>query len=360
MKVAINTLPLKSPHKYRGIGYYTACLLEVLKQDIATEVYEFTMLSQVRDVDVIHYPWFDFFFHTLPLRKPFPTVVTIHDVIPLIFPNYYPVGVKGKINFFLQKMALGSCKYIITDSKISKKDIAKYLKVDMERIAVVPLAADPKFKILGSDTELLRIKRKYHLPDRFLLYVGDANWVKNLPFLIEGFRELIQLPALEDVKLVLIGGVFLKEVENIDHPELESLKLVNKLIKEYGLGTHIIRPGQIEDTELVIFYNLASIYVQPSLYEGFGLPVLQAFASGTPVVLSDRGGLVEVGRESAIYFDPTNLRQFTSIIQGLVSDKSLQSKLSKLGLKQAANFSWEKVAEETKLVYEKAIKKPNE
>lgn len=355
MKVAINTLPLKSSHKYRGIGYYTSCLLEVLKQDVAIEVYEFTKLSQVRDVDIVHYPWFDFFFHTLPLRKPFPTVVTIHDVIPLIFPNYYPVGVKGKINFFLQKIALGSCKYIITDSKTSKKDIAKYLKVDMERITVVPLAADPKFKILGSDTELLRIKRKYHLPDRFLLYVGDANWVKNLPFLIEGFRELIQLPAFEDVKLVLIGGVFLKEVENIDHPELESLKLVNKLIKEYGFETHIIRPGQIEDTELVIFYNLATVYVQPSLYEGFGLSVLQALACGTPVVSSNRGSLFEVGGESVVYFNPDNLRQFIKVAGDILGNRSFQNKLSKLGLKQAAKFSWRRVAEETKSVYQKAI-----
>lgn len=354
MKIAINTLPLETGHKHRGIGYYTSHLLEALKADPLVQITEFKALSEVNDVEVVHYPWFDLFFHTLPIRKHFPTVVTIHDVIPLVFSKYYPVGFRGKINFILQKIALRSCKQIITDSKTSKKDIIEYLKVDEKRVTVIPLAADPKFKILNNDTELIRVQRKYRLPDRFLFYAGDANWVKNLPFLIEGFRQLVKSPAFLDVKLVLVGGVFLKDVENIDHPELQSLKLVNRLIKEYGLDEYIIKPGQIETSELVAFYNLATIYVQPSLYEGFGLPLLQALASGTPVVSSNRGSLVEVGGESAVYFDPTNLKQFTSIMHEILENKSLQNKLSKLGLKQAAKFSWKKVAEETNAVYHKA------
>ncbi|MBI2599834.1 hypothetical protein HYW43_02870 [Candidatus Daviesbacteria bacterium] len=123
MKVAINTLTLKSAHKYRGIGYYTINLLEALKQETSVEISEFTRLSEVKDVNIIHYPWFDLFFHTLPIRRKFPTVVTIHDVIPLVFPQYYPKGLKGKISFMLQKMALSSCRYIITDSDTSKYDI---------------------------------------------------------------------------------------------------------------------------------------------------------------------------------------------------------------------------------------------
>lgn len=355
MRVAINTIPLKTAHRERGIGYYTYNLIEALREDFSIQLKLFTSLAEVKDVDVVHYPWFDFFLHSLPIRKPIPTVVTIHDVIPLIFTGQYPMGLKAKINFLLQKMALGNCRYIITDSDFSKKDIITYLKIKEEKIAVIPLASDPKFQLLN-DTELLRVKRKYRLPDRYLLYVGDANWVKNLPFLIEGFNQLIKFTGMEEVKLFLIGGVFLKDVENIDHPELQSLKQVNKLIKQYELQTRVIRPGHIEDMELVAFYNLATIYVQPSLYEGFGLPVLQAFASGAPVVSSNRGSLPEVGGESSVYFDPTNLKQFVSIIQELLENKSLRHKLSKLGLKRAAKFSWKQVAEETKLVYSKAIK----
>lgn len=355
MKVAINTLPLKSAHKYRGIGYYTTNLLKSLKQETSIEVFEFTKLSDVKEANVIHYPWFDLFFHTLPLRRNLPTIVTIHDVIPLVFPQHYPRGLKGKINFMLQKMALSSCKYIITDSNTSKQDIARLLKIKNEKIAVIHLAADPKFRILNNDTKLLHIKRQFHLSERFLLYVGDANRVKNLPFLIEGFREILRTPGFSDLKLVLVGGVFLKNVENIDHPELESLKLVNKLIKQYGLDENIIRPGQVEDEELVAFYNLATLYVQPSIYEGFGLPILQAFASGTPVISSNKGSLPEVGGPAAVYFDPTNIRQFTFIARELLEDASLLNKLSKLGLERSTQFSWKKVAEETESIYLKAV-----
>lgn len=356
MKVALNVYPLKSAHKDRGIGYYTKNLLEQLKKDNSIEVVEFTSLSEVKKADVTHYPWFDLFFHTLPIKRRFPTVVTIHDVMPLIFPGHYPTGFKGEINLLLQKIALGSCKHIITDSKTSKADIVKYLKLQEEQITAIHLAVvDEYFTVLRSDTKLIYIKRRYRLPDKFLLYVGDANWVKNLPFLIEGFHQLIQESEFEDIKLVLIGGVFLKDVENIDHPELESLKLVNKLIKQYGLETRIIRPGQIKEDELVAFYNLATIYVQPSLYEGFGLPILQAFACGAPVISSDRGSLPEIGGKATVYFDPTNIKQFISVAQEILENKSLQDKLSKLGLEQAKRFSWKKVAEETKSVYLKVL-----
>lgn len=356
MKIAINISPLKNAHKTRGIGYYTNHLLVALKEDASVEVDEFTSLSEISGSEVIHYPWFDLFFHTLPLKRQLPTVVTIHDVIPLVFPEHYPIGWRAKANFIMQRVALRSCKHIITDSDVSKKDIIKHLKIEDEKITVIPLAADQRFKVLTNETKLLHIRRKYQLPDRFLLYVGDANWVKNLPFLIDGLRQLLKLSGLEDVKLVLVGGMFLKDVQNIDHPELKSLKLVNGLIKQYGLEKYIIKPGQIDDDELVAFYNLATVYVQPSLYEGFGLPVLQAFASGLPVISSNRGSLVEVGGQSAVYFDPTDMRQFISVAEELLQDRSVRSKLSKLGLNQAAKFSWQKVAEETKLVYLKVIK----
>lgn len=357
MRIAINTLPLQTGHRKRGIGYYTNNLVQGLEQDASIELQKFSNLSEVKDADVVHYPWFDFFFHTLKIRKNLPTVVTIHDVIPLIFPENYPVGLKGRLNFMLQKISLRRCKFIITDSRVSKEDIIKYLKIEEKKVVVVHLAADPKFKIVENDTELIHVKRKYNLPDKFLLYVGDANWVKNLPFLVEGFHELIKKSDFKDIKLVLVGGVFLKDVENIDHPELKSLKLVNKLIKQYGLEENIIRPGQIEDDDLVAFYNLATIYVQPSLYEGFGLPVLQAFACGAPVLSSNKGSLPEIGGDSAVYFDPANKDQFVTIATGLLENRSLRSKLSRLGLQQASKFSWEKAVKETKDIYTAAAKK---
>lgn len=350
MKIAINILPLKSKHKDRGIGFYTSNLIENLRKDSSIEIQEFTNLSEVKNTDLVHYPWFDFFFHTLTIKKKFKTIVTIHDVIPLIFPNQHPVGLKGKFNFMLQRLALKNCINIITDSEVSKIDISKYLKVDKEKISVVHLAANEYFKT-QKETKLLHTKRKYKLPNRFLLYVGDANWVKNLPFLIEGFNQLIKDPDFKDVELVLTGGVFLKNVENINHPELESLKKVNKLIKDHKLSGHIIRPGDLNLEELISFYNLATIYIQPSLYEGFGLPLIEAFSCGAPVVSSNRGSLMEIGEEAAVYFDPENINQFVSILKEVLQNKSLRDRLSKLGFEQARKFSWEKVARSTKEVY---------
>lgn len=352
MKIAFNITPLKSAHKERGIGYYTRNLLEGLKREADLEIVEFGDLSQVRNADIVHFPWFDLFFHTLPLSSPLSTVVTVHDVIPLIFKDHHPVGLRGRVNFILQKMALKKCKRIITDSRASQADIARYLKIDESKIEVVPLAADESFKPL-SDSKLLLTKRKYNLPDSFLLYVGDANFVKNLPFLIECFNELIAESQFADLKLVLVGEVFLKNVEDINHPELSSLKKVLRMIKDFGLADKVLRPGRLEVEDLVAFYNLAIVYVQPSLYEGFGLPVLESLSCGTPAVISEKGALKEVGGDAPLYFNPENKRQFKTLVAEVLQSKSLQQKLSKLALTQAAKFSWEKTVEQTKIVYEK-------
>lgn len=354
MKVGINIRPLTSGHKLRGIGYYTESLLKSLEKNEDINIVRFTNLAELRDVDLIHYPWFDFYFHSLPITKKMPRVVTIHDVIPLIFKDRYPTGLKGKLNFILQKVALKGTDNIITDSIASKMDICKFLHIKEDKISVVPLAVHEDFKILGG-TKLIIIKREYNLPDEFLLYVGDVNWTKNVPFLIKGFYKITRDSALSGVKLVLVGGPFLKKVDNIDHSELEPLKKVNKLIEELNLESKIIRVGDIDKDQLVAFYNLATLYIQPSLYEGFGLPVLEALSCGTPVVSSNRGSLPEVGGDAVVYFDPENLDQFTKITSEILQNKSLQNKLSKLAIKRSEKFSWKKVAEQTMNVYQKVL-----
>lgn len=355
MKIAINIYPLKSAHKDRGIGFYTSNLIENLKKDPQIKLQEFINISEIKDADIVHYPWFDFFFHTLPIRKKFKTIVTVHDVIPLLFPEHYPTGFRGKYNFFLQKLALKNCKSIITDSSLSKKGISRYLNISEDRISVVYLAANEKFR-LQKEQDLIRMKRKYKLADRFLLYVGDANWVKNLPFLVRSFNKFSKIEEFKDVNLILVGGVFLKRVENIEHPELKDLKEVNKLITELHLEERIKRVGDLNIDELVSFYNLATIYIQPSLYEGFGLPLLEAFSCGTPVISSYGGSLSEIGGNAAVYFDPQKENQLISMLRDVLQSKSLQKKLSDLGLKKAEKFSWKKVSEETKQVYVKVIK----
>lgn len=354
MKIGFNITPLNSGHRLRGIGYYSSNLLEYLKKEKNLEIVEFTNLSDIKNVELVHYPWFDFYFHTLPIKKKFRSVITIHDTIPIIFPSQFPVGVKGKINFILQKLALKNINAIITDSEISKKDIIKCLGIDSHKIFPILLAAEKNFQPI-SDTKLIQAKMKFKLPDAYLLYVGDANWNKNLHFLIKGFARLIKKKQLMDLKLILVGEVFLKNVDNIDHPELKGLKTVNNLIKQLDLMDKVIRPGKLQKEDLVAFYNLATVYVQPSLYEGFGLPVLEALSCGTPVISSNAGSLPEVGGDAAVYFNPDNLSQFVNVAEEILLSKSIQKKLSYLALKQASKFSWKKTAEQTKEVYHRVI-----
>lgn len=350
MKIGFNISPLKNAHRDRGIGNYSYKLLEQLKKNNDISIQEFIHQSELKDVNAIHYPWFDFFFSTLTKIKRIPTVVTVHDIIPLKYKENYPVGLKGKVNLFFQKRELKKCNAVITDSQSSKKDIINFLGISAEKISVIPLAADDDFKILP-ESRLIHIRRKYNLTNRFILYVGDANWVKNLPFLINSFKSITDKGDFKDLKLVLVGGVFLKKVENIDHPELESLKKVNSMIKDLNLEDKVIRVGKLEKDDLVCFYNLANLYVQPSFYEGFGLPLLEAMSCGVPVLSSNGGALPEVGGEAVVYFNSKNNIQFESLVEEILSNKSLQQRLSKLGLKQAKNFSWQKVAEQTIKVY---------
>ncbi|MCR4305877.1 MAG: glycosyltransferase, partial [Candidatus Daviesbacteria bacterium] len=130
---------------------------------------------------------------------------------------------------------------------------------------------------------------------------------------------------------------------------------LNRKIKEYKLENKIIRPGHIETSELVAFYNLATVYIQPSLYEGFGLPLLQSFACGTPVISSNRGSLPEVGGKAALYFNPTDQSQALSLLGDVLQDRSLQYKLSKLGFEQVSKFSWEKTADQTIEAYKGSL-----
>lgn len=352
MKIGFNISPLTNENNVRGVGVYTKNLLENLKKDKKIEVIEFTdKLNQ--KVDLIHYPWFDLFFNTLPIKKICPTVVTIHDVMPLVFSKFYPTGVKGKIKLQLQKLSLKSCSAIITDSQTSKSDIHKFLKIPQQEISVIALAADKKFKKLSSKQKL-QVKRKLNLPDKFLLYVGDVNFVKNTPFLIREFLKLRTNNQFADISLVLIGKSFTKKIESF-HPELKSLIETKKLIDEEGEKIEAL--GYLETDDLVGVYNLATAYIQPSLYEGFGLPILEAMAAGCPVISSESGSLKEVGKDAVIYFNPVADGELSSAIVKLLSSDTLRKELINRGLERAKDYSWEETTKQTIEVYAKVLKR---
>jgi len=344
MRVAIDVSPTKTGHSVRGIGSYSQNLADEYKRGERSNIdFEFFEdPSSPPPVDLIHYPYFDLFFHTLPVKSKMNRVVTIHDVIPLIFPEHFPIGIKGNINLFLQKMALKNVQAIICDSKTSKEDIASKLSIPREKIHVVYLASGKNFHKIKDKAKLLYISKKHKLPKNFVLYVGDVNWSKNIPNLLRSIRKSGQ-------NLVIVGKA-------VADNNINETREINKLIKKLNIEEKIVKTGFIEEGNLAAIYNLATLTILPSYYEGFGLPVLESMACGTPVVCANVASLAEIGKGAAIFCDPTNVNDISYKIQSYLNlSLSQKEELSQKVLKHASKFSWQKVAKETIDVYRSAM-----
>ena len=320
----------------RGVGFYASNLSKALQENSEVELTD-------KDPDLIHYPFFDLFYPTLPVIKKLPTIVSIHDLTPLAMADRYPKGVKGTLALLHQRLAVQSLKAIITDSQYSKGDIVKYFNIDFEKVFVTPLAIDPVFEKEYSKTKLQEIKEKHHLPDKFVLVVsGGPNPNKNLPAIADVTKEL-------GIPLVIVGKGMIQEIKEPVHPELiDMIKL-----KKY---THIIYPGFVSTEDLVGYYQLATIYCQPSLYEGFGLPLLEAMTAQCLVVSSNATSLPEIYHHDAITFDPSDLHDMKVALQKALdlSPKERALQISK-AKERSKDFDWKKTAEETVKVYKEVL-----
>lgn len=343
MKVAIDVSPLKSGHKTRGIGSYTQNLLSSLNSiDKNLQILEFLNTKYPPEANVIHYPYFDLFFHSLPNSSNIPRIVTIHDVIPLVFPRHFPSGIKGKINLTLQKRALKNTEAVICDSQASKNDIIEKLSYPANKIHVIYLAANNLFREINNSVALKKTMKKYALPENFVLYVGDVNWNKNLPNLLEAIK-------ISNLNLVMVGNA-------LTDVNLEQTAFIISLINKLGVKDKVARIGYVPVSELAVIYNLASVTISPSFYEGFGLPVLESMACGTPVICSNKASLPEVGGTQAIYCDPEDPKNISERIkEALSTSESEKGKISKKLIDHASSFSWQKTAVETFNVYKNVL-----
>jgi len=341
-KIALDMTPTLNANKYRGVGRYTSNLIGALKRyDKLNEYILCSRNQKLPSVDLIHYPYFDLFFLTLPIFKRVKTIVTVHDVIPLIFPQNYPVGIKGKLRFEIQRMSLKSVNAIITDSCQSKEDILKYLRISKEKIFVVHLAADPIFKPL-SESEAKKLTKKYSLPSKFVLYVGDINYNKNIPRLLEAVKKV-------GCNLVLVGMAFKNE-------DIFQTKEILSLIIKFNLEKKVWRLGYVGNSELCGLYNLADAYIQPSLYEGFGLVIVEAMACGAVVACSDIPVHREVAGDGASYFDPKDENKIAEVLNRLFKADGDKLKLQKReSIGQAKKFSWQKTVRDTVKVYGRVL-----
>jgi glycosyltransferase involved in cell wall biosynthesis len=343
IKVGFCSSPLQSGHAGRGIGVYTQNLLEGLKKDARVEITEFSDPKDLKDVDLIHYPFFDLFSHTLKVNS-VPTVVTIHDVIPLLFPSDYPTGFKGKLNLFRQKRELRKVLAVITDSECSKKDIHKMLGVPLQKIFVTTLAPASDYKKIVDQKLLTLVKQKYQLPDRFVLYTGNVNYNKNI---------VRQTQAALDagVDIVLVGKSF-EQKSNLDHPELRSFK---EFLQKFGTNPKVHILGFVSTEDLVAIYNLAEVFLFATLYEGFGLPVLEAQACGTPVISSNTSSLPEIAHRTTLEVEPTDVGNITQSIHAIMTDGQLRQRLITQGLVNAQRFNWQKTVDATIQVYHNSM-----
>ncbi len=352
MKVAIDISPLKTghflQHRVRGTGVYLENLRSALERYHPEHSYQFFSRGEsvAYDTDIVHYPYFEPFFLTLPFRKKIKTVVTVHDLTPFVFPKQFPSGLKGNLKWKIQKWNLKKVDAIITDSESSKKDIVRFTGFDSSKVFAVYLASEAVFKKrIVSQKEKNLFKEKYHLPDSFALYVGDVTWNKNLPRLLHAVQKA-QIP------LVMVGKALIEKDFDRANPWNQDLTKVQELIKKERC---VISPGFIPTEDLIKFYNSATFFIMPSLYEGFGLPILEAMSCGCPVITSKEGSLAEVAGDAALYVSAYDVESITSGMKKLFDDHKLQESLSQKSLERAKHFTWEKTAKETVSVYEKIL-----
>jgi len=280
--------------------------------------------------------------YSLPLF-PFKRFQTIHDLSPIIFPR--TVNLRMLIgNFSIIPLISMESKKIFTVSQNSKKDILKYFWWKKEKdVHFTYLGYSDKFKVSKERDKIRALKKKYKL-NKFILAVGTLQPRKNLVRLIEAFSKIEK--QFPDYNLVLMGG------------KGWMYSKIFEIVKKLNIEQKVKFTGFISDESLISdFYNAADVFVYPSLYEGFGLPPLEAMACGCPVVTSDVSSLPEVVGDAAIKVNPYDIDEIAAAMGNVLSNKSLRQKMIKKGLEQCKKFSWKNCALETFKVYNEALRK---
>jgi glycosyltransferase involved in cell wall biosynthesis len=269
-----------------------------------------------------------------------PMVSTVYDLSPLLFPEWHTSENRGR---FKRKAQLiqEHAQAVIAISQHTKRDLVTLLGVADERIHVVYGAADVRYHPLSERAQVDRVIQKYGLPERdYILYVGTLEPRKNLVRLIEAYGAALARYGETFPPLVLVGGKgwFYEDIF--------------RSVERLGLEQRVIFTGFVDDDDMPALFNGALIFVYPSLYEGFGMPVLEAMACGVPVIASNASSLPEVVGEAGIMVDPMDTDALAAALVALVEDADRRDALRAAGLMKATDFSWERAARETLTVYE--------
>ena len=285
--------------------------------------------------DLYHAPHY-----VLPAAVGCSSVVTIHDCIHLMFPQYLPSRAAYAYARAQMWTAAHRSDCILTVSDASKRDILHLFNIPPEKIVVIYNAIDAHFSVTPPADAVCRVRERYQLNHRFVLYVGNIKPHKNLVRLIEAFNEL-RTGELEDLKLLIIGD------------EISKLPALRRAVHRHKLHKHVRFLGYVPDDQLAVLYRLAAVFVFPSLYEGFGLPPLEAMASGTPVVVSNVSSLPEVVGDAAVLVDPHDVDSIVDGLRLVLTDPARAEEMRRKGLERAREFSWERSVARTLEVYKR-------
>ncbi|MGQ9847150.1 MAG: glycosyltransferase family 4 protein [Bacteroidales bacterium] len=272
-------------------------------------------------------------------------VISIFDITPLLYPSYYPKYTYMYWKFFFPYLLLFSDK-IIAISQTVKSDLIKYYHLMDTKVDVVYCA--PKQIVLSkfSMNDINRVRSKYSLPDKYLLYVGIIAKKKNLPTLIDALY-LIKIRGIEIPPLVIAGGLY---------PKSNDYTALVEIIKKRNMGNNVLLIGSVQDNELGPLIHGASIFLYPSLHEGFGIPCLEAMACGVPVITTNTGAIPEIVGDAAILVqDPLDPAHFADAILIALNDYTLRLALIKKGIKRSHNFSWTTSAKKLIEVFESVL-----
>jgi glycosyltransferase involved in cell wall biosynthesis len=265
-------------------------------------------------------------------------VATIHDMIPLLWPQWvtrkHRLVVMAAYHRLRQQADL-----VITPSEATKADVAHRLQINPERIAVIPWGCEERFRPTGDPERFAAVQQRLGLPARYLLFVGTLEPRKNLTTLLHAYAMLRAEGCGEDLKLVVAGrmGWLYDDIFTT--------------VKTLALGEEVIFTGFVCDDDLPDLYRGASMFVFPSLYEGFGLPILEAMASGVPVVTSNTASMPEVAGDAAILVEPRDPRAIAEAMAQVLAEDKLRDTLTRKGIERARRFTWGAVAQKTLELY---------
>jgi glycosyltransferase involved in cell wall biosynthesis len=273
-----------------------------------------------------------------PLQAPVPVITTVHDVAFRRFPGLFPLKHRVLLNA-LVPLSIWRAARVITGSESTRRDLVEFYRLPEAKIAVTPYAADTMYRPLDRDAARRAARDRLGIHGPFVLSVGVLQPRKNLPRLVAAFARIA---GAVPHQLVIVGKW------GWAHDELRAA------VRAAGLGDRIFFTGYVADADLPVLYNAAEVFVYPSLYEGFGLPPLEAMACGTPVIAGDNSSLPEVVGDAGVLVDAGKVEALAAALRALLEDPREQARCRAAGLARARRFSWAETARQTIAVYRAA------